>query len=369
MSKEELKELSIIILPNNDNIQENVEYKKKLIEDTAQKIIKGNLSGKLTKEREISLRNKIYAALTDLDRENYFKDDCFKVFKSLNVYNRYIMYNKEDFISERKAIFIESAYEALRILTNCALEGKELTSFWSKFEQRFYFNMKTSVLNLMKEDNGYEEDEYKLGLVKDLFNNVVDKNDYEKSVRKKLKEKIGKIKTLNKAKFEQFLIDKLSGSEIDLKKLRDIFDKDIGMVNMDDPLKVGEDNTFLDVVKEDNTNLNIKEDLKNDLLQMLEKAEKLLSSIQNKSLCVYLRALTSINVFQYEREYGYCLDLHDYVDKEFEAYYNKVENKNVKFDDIMVDYLNKKVGTVRKYAKTIKEQREELQAVMNLMGV
>ena len=366
MSKEELKRLSTIMLPDNSDIQENIEYKKKLIEDTAQKIIKGKTSGKLTPEREFSLKNKIYAALNDLDNENYFKKDCNKVFSSVKFHNRYRYYT-EEFISDRKFVCVKSADDALRIIVEHILKGKEWTSFWNKFEQRFYFNMKDCVLNLMKEDNGYEEDDYKLGLIKNLFDDIVDRNSYEKTIRKTLKEKIGKISAFNKEKIERFLIDILNGNEIDLKKLRDIFDKDIGMVNMDDPLKVGEDNTFLDVAKEDDINLNTKEDLKNDLLQMLEKAEKLLSSMKNKPLCIYLKALTSINVFQYEREYGYCLDLHDYVDKDFEAYYKSVENKDVKFDDIMADYLNKKVGTVRKYVKTIKEQREELEAIMKLM--
>lgn len=368
MSKEELKNLSTIILPNNDDIQNDIEYKRKLIENTAQRIIKEKATGKLTEGREKSLRNKIYAALDDLDNEDCFKKDCFKVFKSVKFYKKYI-YNTEDFISERKFIFIKSTDDALRILIDYLLNGKELTSFWSKFEQKFYFNMKDCVLNLMKEDNGYEEDEYKLGLIKNLFDSIVGRNNYEKAVKKEIKAKIGKIEVVNKEKLEYFLINKLKGNKLDVKKLRDIFDKDLGMINLDDPLKNTEDSTHINITREDNINLNKKEDLKNDLLQMLEKAEKLLSSMQNKSLCIYLKALTSINVFQYEREYGYCLDLHDYVDRDFEAYYNRIENKNIKFDDIMADYLNKKVGTVRKYVKTIKEQREELQAVMNLMEI
>lgn len=367
MNKEELKKLSTIIFPDKGVSRESIEYEKNLIENIAQKIIKEKINGTLTEGREASLKNKLYSKLDNLDRENYFKKDCYKAFKSLNFYK--IIYNDDEFISERKFVFIKSASESLRILVNYGLEGKDLTSFWSKFEQRFYFNLKDSLLKIMNEDNGYEENEYKIGLIKVLFRNIVEKNNYEKDIRKNLKEKINKISNINKVKLKQFLVEKLNGTEIDIKKLEDIFNKNVGMINLDAPLEIEENSSFLDISKEDNINLKTKEDLKNDLWKILEKSKSLISSIQNKSLSIYLKALISVNIFQYEAEYGYCLELHDYVDTDFEVFYKNRKNKSMDFDDVIADYLNKKQDTVRKYARKIKEQRLDLEAMMNLTSI
>lgn len=368
MNKDELRTFSTIIFSNENDIKNDISYKKKLIEDTAQKIIREKIKGTLTEAREDILKKKIYAKLDSLDKDNYFKKDCFKVFKSVNFYKKIIYYD-EDFIAERKLIFIESSNEALRRLVNLGLDGKDLMSFWNKFEQRFYFNMKDYLLKFMNEDNGYEESEYRIGLVQNLFDSIVERNNYEKNIRKKLKEKIGKITNINKNKLKQFLIEDLNGNELDTKKLEDIINKDLGMVNLDASLKTGEDTNFLDISKEDNLNNRIKKDVEEDLWQILEKSKMLLPSIKNKSLRTYLKALISVNIFQYELKYGYCLELHDYVDTDFEVFYKGREDKSMNFNKVMADYLNKKERTIRDYVKKIKEQRTDFEILKNLMDM
>lgn len=400
--KDGLKRLS---QNNRNHIEYDVEAKKELIESTFKKLFGGIKTGSITDTE----KKKLHGKLCDLFHQHYEYDSNKTMQKKF--YKAYIevfqtrmsmKYIQEDMKGDVFISIDKTVKCALKYFDNNYEKYDDTLSFFCAFNRNYYYRVIDYFLKIIN-DNLMERSDInssssklnhkiKLDMIKNALREILNnriKLDWE--IKEHYRNKINNIKYLNKEKIldlalgmiksfsnteltakESYEIDelnKLLSSDFILSDIKSNDDFDGVMYLSDKPLAL--DSPILQ-----DKNKYMKQRKEANILKLTRLLDDDSPIINDKNNILMCTIIINVLIMQYEYIYENNLYFDAYKDENFRQYFKnrytdieKVEildNLHIELYtlyEIAADYMNKKVDTIRKYPKNIRNKYTEAEKV------